>query len=122
MLLIRYHDNWADEMDITGFVIVTEENWSTILNVMQEFCAVTPKWTFDIGTDEEIEYYGFDHWFGTLNVASLDDNETATMVTLCQRVGMSAGYPIGLYRIHEGFFPLPSSYRLEKANLKLSSF
>ena len=50
--LVKYSDNWADEMDIDGCVVITEEQYNKIQENLKSF----KPFTFSIGTNEEIEY------------------------------------------------------------------
>lgn len=50
--LLRYADNWADEMDLEGYVVLDEEEHAAFqqkLNALDGF-------TFVVGTNEDIEY------------------------------------------------------------------
>lgn len=60
--LLSYQDNWADEMDIEGFMILDTYQmveWNETLVKVKEFLKSTT-YDFWIGTNEEIEYDSFD--------------------------------------------------------------
>lgn len=52
-VLVSWSDNWADEIDCEGFVILDNEEWQenkkTIRKIEREF-------TLSVGSNEEIEY------------------------------------------------------------------
>lgn len=49
--LVKYADNWADEMDIAGFMVVSNEE-------LEEWKSKIPnrEFLFSIGNNEEVEY------------------------------------------------------------------
>lgn len=105
-LFVKYRDNWADEMDINGFALVTNRNWQILLDKFRVFIGARIGWEFGIGTNEEIEYRSYDHWFSKFTIVELSDDEAVTMIKICKRAGMSTGNDPELI-IEEGFFPLP---------------
>jgi hypothetical protein len=54
MYLIKFDDNWCDEMDIDGHCVITEKTYLSL----QEATKYNPEFTFYIGSNEEIEYGG----------------------------------------------------------------
>lgn len=105
-ILIRYNDNWADEMDINGFVVILDSDWDKIKDLMRKLFE-RGQWTFGIGTNEEIEYNSFAEWERTLTLTSLTQDDAATFISTCQRSGMRKGYEWKSLIIDYGFFPLP---------------
>ena len=49
--LLKFRDNWADEMDVSGFVVYDEDEYKAWLDKIPE-----GEFTYGIGTNEEIEY------------------------------------------------------------------
>ena len=49
--LLKFNDNWADEMDVDGFVIYDEDEYKAWLDKIPDH-----KFSYGIGTNEEIEY------------------------------------------------------------------
>jgi len=49
--LVKYSGNWADEMDVTGFSVMSEEE-------LKEWIEYIPKepFTFGVGSNQEIDY------------------------------------------------------------------
>ena len=54
-LLIQYKDNYADEFDISGFMIVEESEWNMYLKFLQSDKIAWPQcWYF--GTNEGVQF------------------------------------------------------------------
>jgi len=56
--LVRYSDNWADEMDLTGFSIHGENELNGMLDKLEERLEERP-FEFCVGTNEFIEYNSY---------------------------------------------------------------
>jgi hypothetical protein len=78
MLLIRYNDNWADEMDIFGIAIIAEEKWDAICTRIKETFEAQGI-IYNIGTNEDIEYEDYDQWIHSFKATPLT-LEQATIV------------------------------------------
>jgi len=75
-LLIEYDSNWADEMNVNGFQVMTEvefENYKKTVN--RVFETSTYGWTFGIGTNQEIDYEKEKEFFNDIKVSELSDEE-----------------------------------------------
>ena len=62
--LVRFEENWADEMDIYGFAIFTTEeynNWCHTLSRLRE-AMKHAVFTYSFGTNEEQEYEDFEEF------------------------------------------------------------
>lgn len=62
--LVRFEENWADEMDIYGFAIFTTEeynNWCNALSRLRE-AMKHAVFTYSFGTNEEQEYEDFEEF------------------------------------------------------------
>lgn len=71
-LLISYSDNWADEMDIDGFVIKEEKEWKEIEKSLKAF----KKSIFvGFGTNEDNEYRNGKNFLETIEVEKITDEE-----------------------------------------------
>jgi hypothetical protein len=116
-LFVKYNDNWADEMDITGFAIVKQEDWAAIIEEVKAFFKKKlGGWTFGVGTNEEIEYMTFKDWSRQLSQTELSDDEAKTMIDVFKRAKIRPGYDEPRLVIEEGFFPLPSSDEVDEAD------
>lgn len=75
-VLVQWDSNWADEMDVTGFVIITQKEASELKKKLRE-----KKQSFDlyIGTNEEIEYENGKELLDQLTFTKLKPEEAATL-------------------------------------------
>jgi len=74
-LLLKFEDNWADEMDVYSYALVQDdikEMWDKIESYSYDDKCNTDEVTIVIGSNEEIEYE---------NVADLLSNITVTEIT-----------------------------------------
>lgn len=51
-LLVKFKDNWADEMDIEGFFVTTREDWENRVTLLKDNFPYGL--TYGIGTNEDI--------------------------------------------------------------------
>lgn len=54
--LVKYEDNWADEMDITGIYPATEEYVKNMKDIVDLYFTKKDGFNFGIGTNEDIYY------------------------------------------------------------------
>lgn len=75
--LVKYADNWRDEMDIDGFMVFTAKElieWSQELNKLEEFINRT-EFIFCIGTNEEMCYWSYADFISTLTLSAISEQE-----------------------------------------------
>jgi hypothetical protein len=77
MKLVKYDGNWADEMDISGFRVFTNEAWNEYLEAWgkEEY-----PYSFYVGTNEEVEIYDFEELVRDFTVKDITDKEAAVIV------------------------------------------
>lgn len=76
-LLVKYEDNWADEMNISGFKIFTKEHFDNWKEYWKE-CLSKETYIFGIGTNEEIEYEDSNEFFSRFTVGEISGDEAKT--------------------------------------------
>ena len=113
-LFVKYNDNWADEMDITGFVIITKADWNEIREEVRGFLDKKMGWEYGVGTNEQIEYSSFEDWSRAFTVTELTDAEAATLIDVFKRVKIRPGYDETRFLIEEGFFAIPREDEYEE--------
>jgi hypothetical protein len=93
-LLVKYDSNWADEMDINGFKVLTNEQWE---KYQKDFKKLFKKecYSYYVGTNEEIEYSDFDEFISDFKTSEITDEEAAVIEKLFGNLS-TYGY---------GFFP-----------------
>ena len=80
-VLVQTHDNWADEMDIYGYRIISRAAYDQrLIELQEEFEEADGTYMWYIGTNEEIEYSNFDNFLETLTVTELTKKEAQNLV------------------------------------------
>lgn len=75
-VLVQWDSNWADEMDVSGFVIIVQKEATELKKKLRE-----KKQAFElcIGTNEEIEYENGKELLDELTFTKLKPEEAATL-------------------------------------------
>jgi len=106
MLLIRYYDNWADEMDLFGIAIIAEEKWDAICAKIKEtFDAQMIR--YSVGTNEDIEYEDYEQWINCFVVDPLTLEQATTLISVLTAHGNRYKNLNDNFAYLEGFFALP---------------
>ncbi len=79
-ILVKFKDNWADEMDIEGFFITTREDWEKRVATLKDNFPYGL--TYTIGTNEEIEYCSPDAILNHYKVIDLCADEYSCLTNL----------------------------------------
>ena len=95
MKLVKYDSNWADEMDIDGFRLFTDKQWEKYQKDFQKHFKKDKRYTYYVGTNEDIEYGDFDGFMSDFKVSEITDEEAAVLSKLFDNL-KDYGY---------GFFP-----------------
>lgn len=85
-LLIRFKDNWADEMDISGLFVMDETAWEQIKERVRRLIEIAGVWDCGIGTNESIEYNSFEEWLTRYTVVPLTPTETVALTDILKKV------------------------------------
>ena len=105
-LLIRYKDNWADEMDLRGLAVITYQNWEVIKTIAQKFFSKKiGGWTYYVGTNEDIKFESYEDWLCRFKVVVLDAAIVDPFIAALKSTGMRD--VDANFEIQEGFFPFP---------------
>lgn len=75
-VLINFSDDWADEMNIDGWVIMEEEEWKEI---KKKVAAKKGYISVGFGTNEDNEYSNGKDFLNTLEVTKLSDDEYSVL-------------------------------------------
>jgi hypothetical protein len=97
-LLVKFDSNWADEMDIDGFQVMTEVEFEDYKKVVKKVFeqAGKPGWSFGIGTNEEIEYESEKDFLCEIKPTEISDEEYETFKKYFTKYDKTITY---------GFFP-----------------
>lgn len=74
-VLVKYRDNWADEMDIEGFRLMTIAEWEDVKQRAAAYFKENTEYTYYIGTNEEVTFRGYNAWERHFDVFNLLDHE-----------------------------------------------
>jgi len=94
-LLVRYRDNWADEMNVEGFEFFNKDEWPDIVAGIAD-----KPFEVMVGSNQFIEYKNRADYLTHLKVTEISEEEYQTLVRL-----LGDGYG---YLIRFGFFGLSS--------------
>lgn len=78
LILVKQNENWADEMDLEGFFITTQEDFNGHLSEAKKAIP----FTICIGTNEEVEYTRFADYANSFKVESITEDEYQTLKKL----------------------------------------
>jgi len=70
--LIKFRDNWSDEMNIYGFSVMTSEEWSKYSNTLKNH---KNRFNYYIGTNEDVEYRNGNELLRRMNPKEINLNE-----------------------------------------------
>lgn len=80
MLLVKFNCDYADEFDVEGFSVYTEEEWSEVVQGVKEgFENQTTSKEREVyfGTNEACTFENFDQWLNCFRVYTITDDEAA---------------------------------------------
>lgn len=75
-VLVKWSDNWADEMDLDGFCIYTESAWK---DFRTKLSAYKDEFSICVGTNEDIDYSNGKDLLKKMNVHKLSESDYATI-------------------------------------------
>jgi hypothetical protein len=90
-LLVKYHANWANEFDVDGFQALTEDNYIESIRYLKSEWDEDEGYTFNIGTNEEIEYDSIDDMVAS-NISTVEISEEQFNVLDTLFEGLSFGF------------------------------
>ena len=77
-VIVRYDGNWRDEMDIQGFVVMTDAEWKEHLRIVKERYA-NSHFEIYIGTNEYIEFDGYADYKDSIETKKLSETESEVL-------------------------------------------
>ncbi len=83
---MTWNINWADEMGISGFIIITQEEWNNYKNKVE---SQVEGITMYIGSNEWIDYSYGSELLEEITVNFLTDIEVSTITS---KIGVSFGF------------------------------
>lgn len=91
-VLVKYDSNWADEMDVSGFRIFTEEEYKNWKLGWKEHFEEEEEYTYYVGTNEEIPYDDLEELMRDFEVSEITEEEAATISRALLNGGRSYGF------------------------------
>jgi hypothetical protein len=92
-VLVQWYSNWADEMDVEGFQILTDREWEV---ARKNILSHTDEFTICIGTNEEIDYDNGQALMEDLTVTPISYQEAGIIEKF---FGDYGGYTLSLIHI-----------------------
>lgn len=81
MVLVQFSDNWADEMDVEGCMIMTDEEYEAYLAAARRAFEVRGDVSFCVGSNESIEWGSIHEFERTLFVRQITEEEATVLRT-----------------------------------------
>jgi len=77
--VIKYSDNWADEMDVCGWGLFSEEEKDNFLKVIDNYFEDACEYFLYVGTNQEIEYENKEDFMNSFEIVEISDEEGKTI-------------------------------------------
>ena len=71
-MLIKFSSNWADEMDVEGLFLVTQENWETFKDMAKAHFDKGNTVTYGVGSNEDIDFDSYEDLMDSYEIISAD--------------------------------------------------
>lgn len=96
-VLVKIYDDWADEMSVEGFCIMSKDKLDKFLSDVKKYFEDNPGeiLSYSIGTNEEIEHRSFESVNSCISFKEISDEQAAVVTS---NVGRAFG-TIGLLEI-----------------------
>lgn len=81
LFLVRFRDCWADEFDVEGFCVMSDDEievWKSRFKVIFDRNEV---YTYSFGTNEEIDYSSFDQFISNFSFCEISEEQAETLKT-----------------------------------------
>jgi len=94
MILVKFDDNWADEMDVSGFKLYDNiDAWNAAIAKFKEKRKIDEENYFEVyfGTNEWIEYDSLDEFLNNFKVIEISDTDAAVIGAMFPEAN-SCGY------------------------------
>lgn len=71
-MLIKYSDNWADEMGLEGLFVCSSDEWEAYKETVKKYFESRDSYIYYVGSNEDIEYNSADELLSTFAVVCSD--------------------------------------------------
>ncbi len=73
--LVKYNGNWADEMDVGGFRIMSDKDFKVWEKDWKKTFKEDGEFTFHVGTNEEIPYEDYESLMADFDIQNISKEE-----------------------------------------------
>ena len=71
-LLIRFSADWADEMDVEGLFLITQENWEAFKKMAKDHFKKSSEVIYSVGSNQDIEFDSYEDLMDSYEIISAD--------------------------------------------------
>lgn len=85
MWLIKFSDNWADEMHVEGFAVMSTKDFALFAQTVENVCKKIDSgrtFAWYIGTNEWIEYYTGEEFKNSFDCTVIEDAQAMVLRSL----------------------------------------
>lgn len=90
-LLVRFDTNWADEMDVQGFAIMTKEEWSKSKKMIS---GIKSEINIGYGSNEDEEFEDGKSFLETFDTKKITESEVKTITKFFGKYNYGT-FPLG---------------------------
>jgi hypothetical protein len=73
--LVTYTDNWADEIDVSGHMIMSDKDYKEFCKAAKEVFKSDGEFTYYVGTNQDITYYSYADFMETMHKRVITEAE-----------------------------------------------
>lgn len=77
--LIKFVADWADEMDVHGICIMSEDELNKFKTYWRKWFKENDSFSCYVGSNEELEFYSLEDFEDTLEIHEVNDTEMAVL-------------------------------------------
>ena len=85
--LVTYSSNWADEINVDGFCVMTETEKNAYFDLFKRVFKEEGYYTFSVGTNEEIEYNGLSDFKRDFTIEKITEEDAEVLVRVIGSFG-----------------------------------
>lgn len=97
--LVKFDDNWADEMDISGYIIMESDKWEKIENNLKNY---KDRIYVGFGTNEDNDYRNGKEFLNTIDVKNITEEEIKTLKKLLGSEYGNTSFSYAFENVDEG--------------------
>lgn len=71
-LLVKFTANWADEMDVEGLFLITQEDWEAFKKMAKEHFEKSSEVIYSVGSNQDIEFESYEDLMDSYEIISAD--------------------------------------------------